>query len=232
MSEQKSSKLPWILLAIAIGATAAAGIVAAQQAEQARAAKVEADAAWDSASVLLQDLDERNERIPAMLDSMNAHWRSVLDSVTIVPVELSPTSPEVLAMLDKAAMSQALRAVVDTIMIENVVLRAQADTLRTTVVNLRLAAVTIADSINAFWGEQRARDMEVVAALQAAIVASREEANLWETAYYASRMSWLDRLAWGVGGAAVGYLANEFTGASVRVETCSCGQYYSMGNNR
>lgn len=216
MSEHGSDRLPWMLLAIMVGCMVAAWAIAVQQAGEAKEAKVEADAAWDSANVLLDDLVERSERIAFAVDSMNTYWRGVVDSVSALPPEIRPTSPRLIAVLDTAAVTAELRAAIDTIMAENVALRAQNDTLRITVTNMRVVSMQMADSINAFWQGQRAMDLEVIDGLRRAVEASREEADKWEAAYYASRMSWIDRLVWGVGGAAVGYLGSELTSGGSR----------------
>lgn len=217
------SKLPWVLLAVAIGGAVGAGVLASQQAEEARGAKEQADAAWDSAGTLLAELEERNERLPVLVDSINAYWQDALDSITVPPPEVPVTEAWVEALLDTAQVTQALRAGIEAVRTERDSLRSQNTRMRQTITDLRLVTRQAIDSVNAFWQSERARDLEVIASLRTAAEKSREEANRWEAAYYASRMSWTDKLTWGLGGAAVGYLANEFTGSDVRVDaSCDC----------
>lgn len=222
MSEQKQSKLPWILLAIAIGGGAAAGLLAASQAEEAREAKRERKEAVDSAETLLAALAERNERLPLLVDSINAYWQRRFDSLSVAPPEVPPTDPRLQALLDTAQMSRELRAAIDAQSRELRQVRAQNVELRQQVVGLRVAAREAVDSVTAFWDAQRSQDAAVIAQLRIALDKAIEEAGHWETAYYASRMSWTDRILWGAGGALVGYVGATVTGGTeVNVNSCS-----------
>ena len=222
---EKQSKLPWILLSIAIGGGVGAGILAAQQAEAAREAKVEADAAWDSAGTLLEDLEEREARFPLVVDSLNVFWQTRLDSIAVLPPEVPELDPRYQALLDTAELTREIRFAIQGLRAENGALRVQNEMLREQVVDLRVATAQAIDSVNAFWRREREQDLVVIESLRVAVEKSRAEADKWETAYYASRMSILDRVKWGLGGAVVGYLANEFTGSDVSVETCSCDSF-------
>lgn len=222
MVQQRQSRLPWVLLAIAIGGAAYAGLLAAQKAERAREAKREADIAADSAATLLEGLREANARIPLLVDSLNAHWAERLDSLSALPPEIPATDPRIQALLDTAEMNRDLRAAVDAITSERNQLRIQNQGLRTQIVDLRAAAAQAVDSVNAFWAAKHEQTMRVVSALEIGLAKSREEADRWEVAYYASRMSWWDRVKWGAGGVVVGYALNEFTGgSSVNINSCS-----------
>jgi hypothetical protein len=122
-------------------------------------------------------------------------------------------------LLDTAQVTRELREAIVAVRAERDELRVQNLQLRQQIVDLRVATTQAIDSVTAFWADQREQDLRVIASLRTAVEESREEADKWEVAYYASRMSWLDRLKWGLGGAAVGYLANEFTGSDVNVST-------------
>lgn len=222
---EKQSKLPWILLMIAISATGVAAVVAVTSAEEAREAKVEADEAWDSAGVLLGQLEIRNERLPLLVDSLNAYWMARIDSIAILPPELPPQDPRLQALLDTAAVTRELRLAIDAQTQRLRIVEQENADLRERVVTLAALTEQAIDSVNTFWQAEREQDLLIIASLRTAVEKSREEANRWETAYYASRMSWLDRAKWGLGGAVVGYLANEFTGSDVTVNSCNCDSY-------
>lgn len=210
--DKGGSKLPWILLFIAIGGAVYAGVLAASQAEEAREAKREAEALRDSANAALADLDSWRERLPIVVDSINGLWRGRLDSIAILPPDLPAPDPRIRAFLDTVRVTRELRLAIDAQARRLQAVEAQNRELRQIVVDLRAETDRAIDSLTAHWLAEVNRVEVVLHTVERALEAAEEESDRWETAYYASRMSVLDRLKWAGVGFAAGYLTNELTG--------------------
>ena len=202
----------WLIVGLFLAIMAGLFGYARAQAEEAREAKAEADAAWDSASVLLERWRTTTELLPLQIDSLNRYWRERLDSVAILPPPLPDPDPRLGALLDTAQMTRTLRLAVDAIRQENRSLRLENAELRTTVLDVRALADRAVDSIETFYRLRLEQSQRVILSLEDALAKSQAEADRWESAYYASRMSVWDKLLWAGGGAAVGYLAGRLTG--------------------
>lgn len=203
------SWVPWIVAGVCLALTIGAGTLAARFAEDAKEQKGVAQAATDSAKTLLAALEARDGMIMEAVDSMNAYWEGVIDSLTVAPPPLPELDPRYRALLDTANLAREVRQAMDAVLAQNDSLRARDVRREARIRDLRATSLAMADSINAFWMAERERDREVINQLTIAMEENAREADRWEAAYYSSQMAWYEKVGYGVVGFAAGYATNR-----------------------
>jgi hypothetical protein len=126
-----------------------------------------------------------------------------------LPAPLPPQDPRLREFLDTVEVTRELRLAIDaqsqrlrSVESENVLLRQQ-------IVDLRLAARLAVDSITAYHIARYDELLRVNRTLERGMAAAAEEADEWERAFLASRVTWGTRLLYSAIGAGVTALVYE-----------------------